>query len=60
MSDFAAMHLAISDGTFIDWLQANGEYTDSRRQLYKKWKKLYKEFKTIEFELLSKRTSQSK
>ena len=56
MSDFAAIHLAISDGTFIEWLRVNGEYSESRHQAYTHWKKLHTEFKTIEFDLLSKRT----
>jgi hypothetical protein len=50
------MHLSISDGTFIEWLHATGEYTEARHELYTQWKKLYRIFKTVEFNLLSTHT----
>jgi hypothetical protein len=52
MSGYADMLLAITDGTFIEWLYSNDEYTDKRHELYVRWRKLCTEYQKLEFDIL--------
>jgi hypothetical protein len=59
MSDYSDMHLAITDGTFIDWLQKNDLYTEERYTLYMRWKTLCVEYQKLEFGILLLKTSKT-
>jgi hypothetical protein len=52
MSDYDSIHLAITDGHFIDWLYKNNAYSTERVALYKHWRKLCQEYKQLEFTML--------
>jgi hypothetical protein len=46
------MNLAITDGTFVDWMKASGTYTSLREQLYDRWQLLHAKYKKLEFKVL--------
>jgi hypothetical protein len=57
MSGYADMHLAITDGTFIDWMYKNDAYTEKRHNLYVRWLKLCTEYQGLEFDILLSSTT---
>lgn len=51
-SEQSQVHLAITDGTYIDLLRSSNQYTPERHDTYKRWKQLLKEYKEVEFKAL--------
>jgi hypothetical protein len=60
MSDYVAMHLAITDDTYIAWLVKNALYSKEREKQYSKWNSLCQEYKALEFAILLAATAASK
>jgi hypothetical protein len=54
MEAVAKVHGAITDGKFVDWMYEQDEYTIERHEAYKRWRRLYMEYKMVEYRLLSK------
>lgn len=53
--DSAAIHRALTDNTFVDWMHSNEMYTIEREELYQEWKRLCRRYRKIEFRVLSER-----
>jgi len=51
-TECAKVHLSITDGTYIDLLHSSNQYTPERHDTYRRWKKLHKQYKEVEFNVL--------
>jgi hypothetical protein len=58
-SEYAEMHLALTDGTYIDWLKQRNEFTAEREVEYNRWCALCTKYKEFEFKVLLTTTTNS-
>jgi len=49
----AEMCRMFTDGTFVDWMKTNGEYTPEREVMYTEWVRLQMVYRTAEFKVLN-------